>query len=85
MNQIQTPLETRTAVSLSDILSKRPLYSYVQSIRDLKRQTTYGHEVLVRGPLNSLWHRPDQLFTAAQSQQLNRQLEIGNCHPRSSS
>ena len=76
MNQSQTPLETRTPVSLSDILSKRSLYSYVQSIRDLKRQTTYGHEVLVRGPLNSLWHRPDQLFIAAQSQQLSRQLEI---------
>ena len=76
MNQSQTPLETRTPVSLSDILSERSLYSYVQSIRDLKRQTTYGHEVLVRGPLNSLWYRPDQLFIAAQSQQLSRQLEI---------
>lgn len=76
MNQSQTPLETRTPVSLSDILSERSLYSYVQSIRDLKRQTTYGHEVLVRGPLNSFWHRPDQLFIAAQSQQLSRQLEI---------
>lgn len=76
MNQNQTPLETGTAVSLSDILSERSLYSYVQSIRDIKRQTTYGHEVLVRGPSDSLWHRPDQLFIAAQSQQLSRQLEI---------
>ncbi|TKF03554.1 EAL domain-containing protein [Vibrio kanaloae] len=76
MNQSQTPLETGTAISLSDILSERSLYSYVQSIRDLKRQTTYGHEVLVRGPSDSLWHRPDQLFIAAQSQQLSRQLEI---------
>lgn len=76
MNQNQTQLETGTAVSLSDILSERSLYSYVQSIRDLKRQTTYGYEVLVRGPSDSLWHRPDQLFIAAQSQQLTRQLEI---------
>ena len=72
MNQI----DTSVSVSLNDILSERSLSSYVQSIRDLKSQTNYGHEVLVRGPSDSLWHRPDQLFAAAQSQQLSKQLEI---------
>lgn len=69
-------IEMSVSISLNDILSERSLSSYVQSIRDLKSQTTYGHEVLVRGPSDSLWHRPDQLFAAAQSQQLSRQLEI---------
>lgn len=51
-------IETSVSISLNDIISERSLSSYVQSIRDLKSQTTYGHEVLVRGPSDSLWHRP---------------------------
>lgn len=53
-------------LELSSIFRNRNLTPLFQPIIDLKTHQIYGHEALIRGPLNSSLHSPLDLFQAAE-------------------
>lgn len=61
---------------IEKILESGELVSFSQTIQDIKQQSVFGYEMLIRGPVDSDLHRADQLFQAAGQHQLNDLLEI---------
>ncbi|MBE0471587.1 MAG: EAL and GGDEF domain-containing protein [Methyloprofundus sp.] len=53
-------------LELSSIFRNRNLKAMFQPIIDLKTHQIYGHEALIRGPVNSSLHSPLDLFQAAE-------------------
>lgn len=53
-------------LELSSIFRNRNLKALFQPIVDLKTHQIYGHEALIRGPVNSRLHSPLDLFQAAE-------------------
>ncbi|HEY9018945.1 bifunctional diguanylate cyclase/phosphodiesterase [Thiomicrospira sp.] len=53
-------------LELSSIFRNRNLTALFQPIIDLKTRQIYGHEALIRGPVNSSLHSPLDLFQAAE-------------------
>lgn len=47
------------------LIKKRKLHSVFQPILDMFDHSVLGHEGLIRGPSESLWHLPMRLFTEA--------------------
>ncbi|WP_159737096.1 EAL domain-containing protein [Vibrio atypicus] len=62
--------------ALEEIIEKRRLYSYQQTIQNIKYGKQCGVELLIRGPKDTPLHRPDQLFATAQRYELDKELEI---------
>lgn len=59
-----------------EILDKRQLQTYVQSIVDLQNNSIVGYEVLTRGPECSVVERADKLFGSATHFGLTREIEF---------
>ncbi|RUS45527.1 EAL domain-containing protein [Cohnella sp. AR92] len=58
---------------LEQILQNRDISVLAQPIMNLKNGDVFGWEILTRGPVGSIFHRPDELFQfASQSKQLGR-------------
>lgn len=55
----------RLGIELANIFKQRNLKALFQPIVDLKSRTIFGHEALIRGPVNSSLHSPLNLFKVA--------------------
>ena len=67
-----------TPVSLAGILRERLLRPRFQPVIDLSHSRIYGHESLIRGPVDTTLHFPDALFAEARRQGLHPQLELAS-------
>ncbi|WP_223283312.1 EAL domain-containing protein, partial [Achromobacter xylosoxidans] len=65
-------------VSLAGILRERLLRPRFQPVVDLSHSRIYGHESLIRGPVDTALHFPDALFAEARRQGLHPQLELAS-------
>ena len=63
-------------LTLQDILDARLLSPVFQPIVNLSEKTIYGHESLIRGPLNTPLHTADMLFGAVTTDQQRIDLEL---------
>jgi diguanylate cyclase (GGDEF)-like protein len=63
------------AAELRRIMSEGLLYPVFQPILDFRVRAILGYESLIRGPVDSSLHRPDQLFSAAARNELTMDLE----------
>ncbi len=63
------------APGLADVLRGDQLHSVFQPIVCLDRLAPVGLEALVRGPVDTDWHRPDHLFAAARAEGLVAELD----------
>lgn len=61
---------------IEKIIAEENLYSVFQGIIDLPKKEIHGFEALIRGPQDSLFHSPLQLFSAARACGLETELEI---------
>jgi len=68
--------EVRTIDILNDIIRHENVHTVFQPIVDLNRRTILGYEALIRGPVDTDYFRPIQLFEAAQAHKLEVQMEI---------
>ncbi len=66
------------SVSLAGILRERLLRPRFQPVIDLSHSRIYGHESLIRGPVDTALHFPDALFAEARRQGLHPQLELAS-------
>ena len=62
---------------LAGLIRNNRLYPVFQPIVSLRDGAIYSHEALIRGPLDTLFHTPDALLTAAADESLN--FEFENC------
>ncbi len=63
--------------ALADLMRRKALYPVYQPIVSLRDNSIYSHEALIRGPQNTVFHRPDALLSAATQESLNFEFE---CH-----
>lgn len=63
---------------LACILQERLLRPRFQPVVDLSHSRIYGHESLIRGPVDTALHYPDALFAEARRQGLHPQLELAS-------
>ncbi|OWT80064.1 MULTISPECIES: EAL domain-containing protein [unclassified Achromobacter] len=66
--------------SLGDILRSRRLTAHFQPVVDLTQGRIYGHESLIRGPADTVFHMPERLFSEARRQGVHPQLELASAH-----
>ena len=61
---------------LQSLLHEGALFPVFQPIVDLRQGTVFGHEALIRGPVNTPWHSPVALLglAAAESRQVEFEL-----------
>src|SRR5687768_6999759 len=59
-----------------EILATENVYPVFQPIVDLKRQTILGYEALIRGPEETVFFRPINLFETANKLGFGAELEI---------
>jgi EAL domain-containing protein (putative c-di-GMP-specific phosphodiesterase class I)/GGDEF domain-containing protein len=64
--------------SLAGILREQLLRPRFQPVVDLSHSRIYGHESLIRGPVDTALHFPDALFAEARRQGLHPQLELAS-------
>lgn len=64
-----------TASQLCHIIDAHKLYPVFQPIVDLRFNRLHGYESLIRGPVDSPLHSPDQLFKTAMAHKMMGQLE----------
>lgn len=67
----QSPL----GLELLKVVEEGLLQSVFQPIVDLKTQTIFSYEALVRGPFNSVLHRPLNLFNVAEERNVLEELD----------
>ena len=72
----QTIGNTTLIAEISSILQSRNLTGLFQPIIDLSKATVYGHEALIRGPIETQLHAPLALLEAAHLAGLTPQLEF---------
>lgn len=81
-SQIYDAKQEAERLELARILEQQLLFPHFQPIINLQTGELFGYEALIRGPENSLLHRPVPLFGAALRQ--GRQLELERlCRQRS--
>jgi diguanylate cyclase (GGDEF)-like protein len=66
---------TSLVTQVQTILRQRLLSAVFQPIVDLNQVVVYGHEGLIRGPLNTALHSPLSLFKEAELNQLGFEME----------
>jgi EAL domain-containing protein (putative c-di-GMP-specific phosphodiesterase class I)/GGDEF domain-containing protein len=66
--------------SLADILHHKRLVANFQPVVDITQGRIFGHESLIRGPVDTVLHMPDALFGEARRQGLHPQLELACAH-----
>jgi len=70
-----TMLIEEHAQEVRRIIAEGLLHPVFQPILDFRARAYLGYEALIRGPVNSPLHRPDQLFAAAHHAGVARELE----------
>lgn len=65
-------------MNLAGILRDRLLRPRFQPLVDIAQDRIFGHESLIRGPVDSSLHMPDALFAQARRQGLHPQLELAS-------
>ncbi|NMK44988.1 EAL domain-containing protein [Achromobacter sp. Bel] len=73
-----SPGDTPAPAGLAGILQERLLRPRYQPVVDLSHSRIYGHESLIRGPVDTALHFPDALFAEARRQGLHPQLELAS-------
>jgi diguanylate cyclase (GGDEF)-like protein len=68
--------EPDTTPSIRDLISSNVLKPHFQPIVQLSDGLIFGHEALIRTPLNCFWKTPDELFLAAREQGSTLDLEF---------
>lgn len=66
----------RLASDIGQLIESEELVSFSQSIRQLDGLSTYGYEMLIRGPVGTKLHQAGDLFKAAQHNNLSDLLEV---------
>jgi len=61
---------------LAQIIRARGLHCVFQPLGDIRAGTVFAHEALIRGPLNTPWHRPDALLELARHEHLLQDFEL---------
>lgn len=62
-------------LQMQHILHRKALRTHFQPILDLRKREYIGYEALTRGPVDTPWHMPAQLFALAQRCQMQATLE----------
>ncbi|MDD0810564.1 EAL domain-containing protein [Curvibacter sp. RS43] len=61
-------------------MERQALHCVFQPIADLRSGSIFGHEALIRGPVDSPWHRPDVLLALAAQEDLLFEFELFCVH-----
>jgi len=69
-------LTLQPALSLQTVLDQSLLHPVFQPIVNLAEHSIYGHETLIRGPVNTSLHAADMLFAAVSTDQQRIDLEL---------
>src|SRR5688500_20247814 len=76
IEQFNRPICDPQEHAFREILASENVYAVFQPIVDLKKQVILGYEALIRGPEDTVFFKPINLFETANQLGLDTELEI---------